>query len=141
MGYSSAVGWVESQYDFTTENDKKEASDLHISCLLNAAQCALKLKDWPEAAKNCSNALKVTDLPEASRVKALFRRGVARIKMSEFDDARVDLKEACQLDPKSKEIREMYASIKEAEKAAKAPATATPAKECKKAAFDQCGGK
>jgi hypothetical protein len=48
-------------------------------------------------------------------VKALFRRGTAQTRSSHFGAARADLKAACTLDPKSKEIREMYGSIKEAE--------------------------
>ena len=101
------------------DGDKPAAQELHVACLLNAAQCSLKLSDWPTASTVCTKVLGMKELPMPSRIKALFRRGTARLKMADFDGARTDLKEACTLDPRSKEIREMYGSIKEAEAAAK----------------------
>jgi len=117
--YIAAVDWVDKEYDFTADEDKAAARDLNSACLLNAAQCSLKLSDWPEAVSSCTKVLGIKELGDVPRTKALFRRGSARIKMAEFADARADLKEACSLDPKSKEIREAYASIKAAESAAK----------------------
>ena len=116
--YTEAVGWVSSEYDFSAAEDKSAAAELHVSCLLNAAQCALKMRDWIAAVKSCGSALALDALPEASKVKALFRRGTAYIQLAEFASARSDLVQACKLDPKSREIREAYASIKEAERAA-----------------------
>jgi hypothetical protein len=211
--YASAIEWVSRHHgmecEFDEEAEQKEAVELHTSCLLNAAQCALcwlrctcahlrrgacahrhtsshvrgvmlrgvgvwrvrtgslKLSDWPEVVKSCTSVLAMRGLPTASKVnalrrghtlvhtssffllsqtslftlvhtrrshssftphrahlpaacsasqvKALFRRGTAQIKSSNFAEARTDLKEACTLDPKSKEIREMYGSVKEAE--------------------------
>ena len=101
------------------DGDKPAAQELHVACLLNAAQCSLKLSDWPTASTVCTKVLGLKELPMPSRIKALFRRGTARLKMADFDGARADLKEACTLEPRSKEIREMYGSIKEAEAAAK----------------------
>ena len=181
--YTSAADWVDKDYDFKDDGDKSKAHELLAPCLLNAAQCSLKLQDWPDAAAVCTKALALEWLQKASRVKALFRRGSARIKLAEFADARersarrawppravpnprparsfaaggsllppcgaarrrvctarardrvsgdrlltpattcsragADLMEACKLDPSSKEIRDAYASIKEAEAAAK----------------------
>jgi hypothetical protein len=37
--YASAVEWVSREDEFTKEADLREAAELHISCLLNAAQC------------------------------------------------------------------------------------------------------
>lgn len=41
-------------------------------------------------------------------MKALFRRGTARTRLGDYADARADLRRACELDPKSREIREMF---------------------------------
>ena len=124
--YGKAVEIVKAQHEFISSVDSKAANELHIACLLNAAQCSLKLGEWHDAATLCSTALTTRvpglPLPTASRLKALFRRGCARIKTGDYDDARADLKEACTLDPKSKEVREAYASIKKAEAAANAKA-------------------
>ena len=110
---------VDQEYDFITDEDKATARELHISCLLNAAQCSLKLRDWGEAAALCKKTLDLPGLPDGPKTKALFRRGTANIQLAEFAQARADLLEACRLDPKSKEVRETYASIKAAEAAAK----------------------
>jgi len=117
--YSLAVGWVEHSYDFPDEADKTVASELHATCLLNGVQCSLKAEEWLDAVAGCTKVLGLSDLPGASRVKALYRRGCARIKSCDFADARADLREACKLDPKSREIRDAFASIKEAEAATK----------------------
>ena len=137
--YDEAVRWMEPEKEFAKEEEpvKSAAMELLVSCLLNSSQCSLKLSDWPTAAARCTTVLKETTigttragLAPASKVKAFFRRGCARIKLEEFDLARSDLKEACTLDPKSREIREAYASVKEAEQAAlreevRAPPTGT----------------
>ena len=54
---------------------------------------------------------------EPHSVKALFRRGSAHMGMGEWAQAKVDLKAANELDPKSKEVREAFAACakKEAE--------------------------
>ena len=121
--YDEAAEWVDrdsiARSKGREDGDKPAAQELHVACLLNAAQCSLKLSDWPMASTVCTRVLGLKELPTPSRIKALFRRGTARLKMADFDGARADLKEACTLDPKSKEIREVYGSIKEAEAAAK----------------------
>ena len=86
--YVAAVDWVDREYDFVSEEDKKAGKELHSACLLNVAQCSLKLSDWPAAAAGCTKVLGIEGLSEAARVKALFRRGSARIKLCDFDDAR-----------------------------------------------------
>jgi tetratricopeptide (TPR) repeat protein len=95
--------------------------ELHGSCLTNAAQCALKLAEYADAVDFCTQALDTSleecTLPDALRAKALYRRGTARLKQSEFEKARADLRAACQLEPKSREIRAAYAAVGEAEKA------------------------
>ena len=116
--YLSAFEWVEHEYDFYSDEDKSAALEVRVACQLNAAQCSLKLKSWQETVTSCTKVLGYDNLAQPSKIKALFRRGSAYIKMAEFASARADLLEACKLDPKSKVIREAYASIKLAEAAA-----------------------
>lgn len=92
-----------------------EAKALLLACLLNAAQCALKHEAWREAEARASKALSL----EKANVKALFRRGTARSKMGDYADARADLRRACELDPRSREVREMFDECKVAEAAEK----------------------
>ena len=90
--YVQASAWVDDDYDFVEPADTVAARELHSACLLNAAQCSLKLSEWPGAASSCTKVLKIAELPDAARVKALFRRGTARIKMAEFEDARAPMR-------------------------------------------------
>ena len=86
--YVEASEWVEHDYDFVDELDKTAARDMLSSCLLNAAQCLLKLSDWPEVAAKCTKVLGIAGLADAARLKALYRRGLAHIKMADFEEAR-----------------------------------------------------
>ena len=90
---------------------KKQAEALLISCLPGTTQCCLKLEDWRGAE---ARATRVVELDKRS-VKALFRRGVARTKLGDYADARADLRRACELDPKSKEVREAFDECRKAE--------------------------
>ena len=62
----------------------------------------------------CSAALKLDPIS----AKALFRRGTARMRLSEFSEAKQDLLRAAQIDPKSIEIRQAYQKCKDAEREA-----------------------
>jgi len=111
--YSDAADYVEGE-------SAEAAKALYISCLLNAAMCSLKLEEFKMAENYCTRAL--TSDPE--NVKALFRRGSAKMSMGEFADAKVDLRAAVNLDPKDRAIRDAFAECqrkeadaKEAEKA------------------------
>lgn len=94
-----------------------EVAEALRSCLLNLSQCKLKLEEWEDAAGLCA---KILTLPgEGSNVKAKFRRGVALGALEHYDEAKEELKAACLLDPKSKEIRAEYERVKAAHADAK----------------------
>ena len=57
---------------------------------------------------------------EDENVKALYRRGVARLELRLFEEAIADLRAACVADPKSKELREAFLKAKAAQTAFKA---------------------
>ena len=79
-----------------------------LSCHLNTAICQLKLSDLPAAIKACDSALEL----DASSVKGLLRRGQARRRMNELDEAKADLMAAAKLDPKSREVRAELEELK-----------------------------
>ena len=95
-----------------------EVADALRSCLLNLSQCKLKLESWEEAVHTCSRVLAMPG--ESENVKARFRRGVALTSLERYDEAKEELKAACLLDPKSKDIREQYERTKAAHAAQKA---------------------
>jgi len=65
---------------------------------LNLAQCALTERDYREALDQCDRVVSAAgdhaDVGPALRAKALYRRGVARLAMEDFEEAVKDLKAA-----------------------------------------------
>lgn len=90
--------------------NEADASETLLSCLLNAAQCALKLSEWNQAVSICTRVL----VMDAKNVKAVYRRGLAYSGLERYKDAMPDLLQACKLEPKSREIRGKYESVKAA---------------------------
>ena len=101
-----------------TRNDKTMPDDvalMYSSCQSNIAMCALKLKDWPLAARSASFALKAIAFDnDSARAKALYRRGVARGHMGLLDEAKDDLQKAARLEPKNRAVRLEFQRLKEA---------------------------
>ena len=88
---------------------------LLTSCLLNEAQCHIKLQAWEAAVNCCRRVLEM----EPNHAKALFRRGVALTALERYDEAKTDLKQACLTEPKSREMREQFELTKAAHAAKK----------------------
>lgn len=81
-----------------------------VSCLLNHAQCKLKLEEWKPCVESCTKVLAI----DSRNLKALYRRGVARTALELFDEAKEDLRAACELEPNNREVRAAFAKAKDA---------------------------
>ena len=92
-----------------------EAAALRLSCQLNIAQCHLNMSEWHRAVSVCTQVL---DGGDADSVKALYRRGMARMRLCDFGAARTDMRRACELQPSNKEVRAALVSLREAERRA-----------------------
>lgn len=88
---------------------------LYSSCLGNAAQCFINLKNWTDAIANAAKVLE----KDGVNVKALYRRGLARSRMGLLEEARADLLAAFKLDPDNKPVKVEIAKLKKALKEAK----------------------
>jgi len=77
--------------EFVEHSD--EGAAVWLACQLNCAQANINLKQYPQASERAGKVLG----KDASNVKALFRRGVARNHMSLPDEALVDLNTALEL--------------------------------------------
>lgn len=93
-----------------------EAKALLSSCLGNAAQCYINMADYSSAIGNCTKVL----AKEPDNVKALYRRGLSRIKIGVLDLAKADLLAAYKLDPENKAVKQELKHLKDAAEAAKA---------------------
>lgn len=91
------------------EEVKEEDATLYVSCWSNSAMCNIKNKEWTNAISCCDKVLQV----EGSNVKALYRRGLAKMNNGSLKEAKKDLLAAFKVDPKNKDIRKAIATLKE----------------------------
>jgi peptidylprolyl isomerase len=99
-------------------NDIEEAElPMFLSCWSNAAMCHVKRKAWPDATRACNKVLEID--AESKNIKALYRRGLSRMKLGSLKEAKEDLMEAYKLDASNKDIRRALADLKKANEDAK----------------------
>ncbi|KAM7271400.1 hypothetical protein ACFE04_030614 [Oxalis oulophora] len=106
--YDKAANYVEYNHEFT-EDKKRLAKSLLLSCYLNNAACQLKLGNYPEASRLCTKVLEVDPMS----VKSLFRRSQAYLETSELEKAEDDIKRALSIDPNNREVKLEYKKLKE----------------------------
>lgn len=106
--YDKASKFIEYDSSFS-EEEKKQARALKISCYLNNAACKLKVKDFKEAAKLCTKVLEL----ESQNVKALYRRAQAYIETADLDLAEIDIKKALEIDPSNRDVKLEYRTLKQ----------------------------
>jgi peptidylprolyl isomerase len=85
---------------------------LYISCWSNAAMCHVKLKAWADATQACNKVLEIGE-EEKTNIKALYRRGLARLRLGLLKEAKVDLMDAYKIDNANKDVRKALAMLKE----------------------------
>ncbi|PSS09626.1 Peptidyl-prolyl cis-trans isomerase [Actinidia chinensis var. chinensis] len=105
--YEKAAKYIEYDSSFS-EEEKKQAKALKLSCNLNDAACKLKLKEYKQAEKLCTKVLEL----ESKNVKALYRRAQAYINMGDLDLAEFDIKKALEIDPDNRDVKLEYKTLK-----------------------------
>ncbi|KAL6978861.1 Peptidyl-prolyl cis-trans isomerase fkbp65 [Sarracenia purpurea var. burkii] len=106
--YEKAVKYIEYDTSFS-EEEKKQAKVLKVTCNLNNAACKLKLKEYKEAEKLCTKVLEL----DSRNVKALYRRAQAYINLSDLDLAEFDIKKALEIEPDNRDVKLEYKTLKE----------------------------
>jgi len=96
----------------TGDDIPPEELPLFVSCWSNAAMCFIKTKEWPKAIHACNSVLELT--AEKENIKALYRRGLARLKLGLLKEAKEDLMAAYKVDPANKDVRRALQQLKEA---------------------------
>ncbi|MEE6527340.1 hypothetical protein FKM82_028652 [Ascaphus truei] len=89
-----------------------EAKAERVTLLANMAACDLKRGRLREAEGRCTRALE----GEPGHLKALYRRGVSRAGMGDWEGARRDLGEVLRLDPGNAEARREAGRVREEER-------------------------
>jgi len=92
--------------EFIPDDDKA----LYVSCFGNAAMCHIKLGNWGDAVSAANLVLKTEG--EENNLKALYRRGFARMKLGSLKEAKTDLMAAYKIDQKNSDIRKALAQLK-----------------------------
>nr|CAG4642649.1 EOG090X09NR [Evadne anonyx] len=94
--YAQALGILEQLQLKEKPGDEEwtDLADRKIPFLLNYSQCQLLLGNHYDAIEQCSQVL----LRDPRNVKALYRRGIAHIKVWNPEEAKKDLQRAAELD-------------------------------------------
>eukprot|EP00201_Polytomella_parva_P022076 CAMPEP_0175039452 /NCGR_PEP_ID=MMETSP0052_2-20121109/591_1 /TAXON_ID=51329 ORGANISM="Polytomella parva, Strain SAG 63-3" /NCGR_SAMPLE_ID=MMETSP0052_2 /ASSEMBLY_ACC=CAM_ASM_000194 /LENGTH=425 /DNA_ID=CAMNT_0016301305 /DNA_START=23 /DNA_END=1301 /DNA_ORIENTATION=- len=110
--YSMALTYLDEEFFYQLEGKYlSRAEESKASVHLNLAACQIKLGDFHTCIYNCTQALALGD-PEfdpekkSFRVKALYRRALARRKLMQSQDAMKDLEEAFKLEPRNAGVLE-----------------------------------
>jgi peptidylprolyl isomerase len=102
----------------TSGNDiPVEERPLYVSCWSNIAMCYINLKEWTDASHACNNVLEIES--EGENIKVLYRRGLARMRLGLYKEAKTDLMTAYKIDNSNKEVRKAISQLKEAIAASK----------------------
>eukprot|EP00930_Biecheleria_cincta_P101272 TRINITY_DN92900_c0_g1_i1.p1 TRINITY_DN92900_c0_g1~~TRINITY_DN92900_c0_g1_i1.p1 ORF type:complete len:562 (+),score=168.81 TRINITY_DN92900_c0_g1_i1:242-1687(+) len=105
--YSDALTVYNKALDNIKVHSGDDVEQLRLSLLLNSAMCYLKQKDYRQTVDTCEQALKIN----SKSVKALFRRGLARLELGQVAEGAGDVKLAAKLSPDDKTIASELARV------------------------------
>lgn len=108
--YESAGSYAVGE-GITGDDIPEDERPLFISSLSNAAMCHIKSKEWPEAIDCCNQVLEI-ESEASSNIKALFRRGTARMSLGMMKEAKEDFMTAYNSDNNNKDIRKALQELK-----------------------------
>jgi len=95
----------------TGDDVPEEERTLYVSCWGNAAMCFIKLKDWTEAIHACNQVLEI-EAEASTNIKALFRRGTARMNLGLLKEAKEDFMTAYNHEKTNKDVRKVLGELK-----------------------------
>merc|ERR1719274_181989 len=106
--YGAAIEIGDSDYDITDEDEKRRLREAVSACKLNRAMCHLKVKNYADCEKDCSDVLDI----DPSSVKALFRRGKCQLALDKWDAAKDSFRKVLELDDGNMEARRGLQSVR-----------------------------
>lgn len=116
--FSEAISKYEDAAGFSVDegisgDDIPEAErPLYVSCWSNVAMCYINMKEWADATHACNNVLAIAS-EEKSNIKVLYRRGLARMRLGLYKEAKADLMDAYKIDNDNKDVRRGMKQLKE----------------------------
>ena len=106
--YGAAIEIGDSDYDITDEDEKRRLREAVAACKLNRAMCHLKVKNYADCLKDCSDVLDI----DPSSVKALFRQGKCYLALDKWDAAKESFRKVLELDDGNMEARRGLQSVR-----------------------------
>ncbi|KAI2623762.1 cyclophilin-like domain-containing protein [Xylaria nigripes] len=99
--YQKGLRYLNEEPDSSdaTEETRTKLTALRFTLNCNSALLNLKLEAWEDAERSTASALAVPGISDAEKGKALYRRGLALIKLKDEDEAIKALQEARRLVP------------------------------------------
>lgn len=112
--YSKGLRYLNEDPDLSeaSEDTKTKLASLRFTLNSNSALLNLKLESWEDAEKSAAAALAVANLSDAEKGKALYRRGLALVKLKDTDEAIKVLQEAGNLVPGDAAIAKELNAVK-----------------------------
>jgi len=124
--HTVAADLYEKAADLVAEEDgealPEEERGMYVKCWGNAAMCHTKGKNWAEVIRCCNKVLHAKACPDEAKtnIKALYRRGVAKMNVGDLTAAKADLMAAYGIDQKNKDVRKAIQQLKAINAEAKA---------------------
>ena len=110
--YKKAAELVDEDEDDDDEPLPDEEKDIYVKCWGNAAMCYVKTSSWSDVIYCCNKVLKKVPEESKTNIKVLYRRGLAKMYIEEFKDAKADLMAAYEIDNKNKDVRKAIQELK-----------------------------
>ncbi|KAH8159753.1 hypothetical protein CIB48_g8497 [Xylaria polymorpha] len=95
-----------------SDDTKAKFTALRFTLNCNSALLNLKLEAWEDAERSAASALAVPGISDAEKGKALYRRGLALIKLKDEEEALKALQEAWKLLPNDAAIAKELDTVK-----------------------------
>ncbi len=101
--------WIQFEFENDEENDEndsklKDEKDEFVEINNNLTLIYVKMNKWKDAIKYATNVLEKS----SDNVKALMRRGPARLQDAQFDESKKGLKYALTLDTNNNVIKQLF---------------------------------
>ncbi|GKY95329.1 hypothetical protein MPSEU_000494700 [Mayamaea pseudoterrestris] len=116
--YENAADYIVDDDDVSGDEIPDEERQFYVSCWSNAAMCYIKTKDWAAAKRACDKVLGLAS-ERTSNIKALYRRGLAKLHLGLLKEAKEDLMAAYNLDNGNKDVLKAMKQLKDAHALAK----------------------
>jgi peptidyl-prolyl isomerase D len=112
--YQKGLRYLNEDPDLEKEpaDTKQKLDALRATLNSNAALMNIKLGAWDDAVRAATNAIDVGVLSDKDKAKALYRRGLAHVRLRDEDSAIKDLEEAKKLAPEDKAVISELTAVK-----------------------------